>query len=212
MSEYQLQPIETMYRGFRFRSRLEARWAVFLDAAEIPWQYEVEGYDLGGVKYLPDFWLPRDETFLEIKPYKPGAYHEFMGQVWPTLTRLADDSNREVYLIIGSPNSDDIKPPDSWGRTTNQALLDLHHTKALAARDCLSVSSAEGFRSGVLLDLCGMQRVPVSRTACSRTPTSHHTNGHRACSTQCKKRSARVSNMVRTAGLAHSISRRLRSG
>ena len=84
MSEYQLQPIETMYRGFRFRSRLEARWAVFLDAAEIPWQYEVEGYDLGGVKYLPDFWLPRDETFLEIKPYKPGAYHEFYG------TGLAD--------------------------------------------------------------------------------------------------------------------------
>jgi hypothetical protein len=28
-----LRPIETRYRGFRFRSRLEARWAVFFDAA-----------------------------------------------------------------------------------------------------------------------------------------------------------------------------------
>ena len=27
------QPIETMYRGYRFRSRLEARWAVFFTAA-----------------------------------------------------------------------------------------------------------------------------------------------------------------------------------
>jgi len=34
-----IKPIETHYAGHRFRSRLEARWAVFLDAMEIPWQY-----------------------------------------------------------------------------------------------------------------------------------------------------------------------------
>jgi hypothetical protein len=50
-----IRPIETFYRGYRFRSRLEARWAVFLDAAGIRWQYEVEGFDLSGVYYLPDF-------------------------------------------------------------------------------------------------------------------------------------------------------------
>jgi hypothetical protein len=27
-----IQAIETVYRGHRFRSRLEARWAVFFDA------------------------------------------------------------------------------------------------------------------------------------------------------------------------------------
>ena len=68
--EQQLTPIETSYCGYRFRSRLEARWAVFLDAAEIPWQYEAEGFDLAGTYYLPDFWLPRDRAFLEINPTK----------------------------------------------------------------------------------------------------------------------------------------------
>jgi hypothetical protein len=63
------KPIETRYRGYRFRSRLEARWAVFLDALGIEWGYEVEGYHLpDGQMYLPDFWLPEVETFIEVKP------------------------------------------------------------------------------------------------------------------------------------------------
>ena len=56
MSEDYLQPIETYYKGYRFRSRAEARWAVFFDACNVEWEYEPEGYDLGdGLYYLPDF-------------------------------------------------------------------------------------------------------------------------------------------------------------
>jgi hypothetical protein len=39
-----IKPIETRYKGYRFRSRLEARWAVFFDTMEIPWEYEKEGF------------------------------------------------------------------------------------------------------------------------------------------------------------------------
>ena len=54
MSE--IKAIETYYKGYRFRSRLEARWAVFFDAAGIKYEYEPEGFDLGGgLYYLPDF-------------------------------------------------------------------------------------------------------------------------------------------------------------
>ena len=57
--------IETKYRGYRFRSRLEARWAVFLDAWGVSWKYEPEGYDLGDQGwYLPDFYIPSWEMFL----------------------------------------------------------------------------------------------------------------------------------------------------
>ena len=53
------KPIETQYKGFRFRSRLEARWAVFFDELGLSWSYEPEGYQIehGGeiVFYLPDF-------------------------------------------------------------------------------------------------------------------------------------------------------------
>lgn len=52
----EIKPIETDYNGYRFRSRLEARWAVFFDALHVPYEYEPEGFDLGnGLYYLPDF-------------------------------------------------------------------------------------------------------------------------------------------------------------
>lgn len=61
MSE--LRAIETEYKGYRFRSRLEARWAVFFDACGVKWEYEPEGYILpNGMYYLPDFLL-HDVTF-----------------------------------------------------------------------------------------------------------------------------------------------------
>jgi len=66
MSE--IKPIETFYNGYRFRSRLEARWAVFFDAVGIKYEYEPEGYVLSdGTCYLPDFYLPEMDEFFEVK-------------------------------------------------------------------------------------------------------------------------------------------------
>jgi hypothetical protein len=59
--------IETSYAGCRFRSRLEARWAVFFDALGIRWQYEPQGFDLDGDRYLPDFYLPDQRLWVEVK-------------------------------------------------------------------------------------------------------------------------------------------------
>lgn len=64
--------IETVYKGYKFRSRLEARWAYFLDLLGIRWEYEHEKYQLSsGVRYIPDFWLPDHHTILEIKGTRP---------------------------------------------------------------------------------------------------------------------------------------------
>ena len=68
-----ITPIETHYKGYRFRSRLEARWAVFFDAINFKWEYEVEGYSLDGLYYLPDFWLPEGSVFVEVKPNTPSS-------------------------------------------------------------------------------------------------------------------------------------------
>jgi hypothetical protein len=58
----------TVYRGIRLRSRLEARWAGVLDAAGLVWLYEPDVVDVGkwGL-YRPDFWLPAQRTWLEVK-------------------------------------------------------------------------------------------------------------------------------------------------
>ena len=58
-----IKPIETEYKGYRFRSRLEARWAVFFDTLDVKWEYEPQGWQLAdGTRYLPDFWLPDCDT------------------------------------------------------------------------------------------------------------------------------------------------------
>lgn len=60
--------IPTEYKGYRFRSRLEARWAVFFDAMGVKWEYEPEGFKLSnGMYYLPDFYLPDQKLWIEVK-------------------------------------------------------------------------------------------------------------------------------------------------
>ena len=54
-----IKAIETEYSGHRFRSRLEARWAVLFDEIGISWRYEYQGVTDGShTNYLPDFYLP----------------------------------------------------------------------------------------------------------------------------------------------------------
>lgn len=63
-----IKAIQTEYKGYLFRSRLEARWAVFFDELGIEWEYEPEGLVLSnGTYYLPDFYLPGFHCFFEVK-------------------------------------------------------------------------------------------------------------------------------------------------
>ena len=71
-----INAIETAYKGYRFRSRLEARWAVFFDALDMRWEYEKEGFDINGTWYLPDFYLQDISCYAEVKP-EVFTYEEF---------------------------------------------------------------------------------------------------------------------------------------
>ena len=73
-----IKAIETEYNGYKFRSRLEARWAVFFDAGGIEYVYETEGYEIDGEKYLPDFYLPKLEAHIEVKGKRPGYEKEIL--------------------------------------------------------------------------------------------------------------------------------------
>lgn len=94
----QIKAIETVYRGYRFRSRLEARWAVFFDALGVRWEYEKEGFDFGnGVRYLPDFWLPDLRMWAEVKAER------FTDEEWAKARALADGTRCEVLRLVGVP-------------------------------------------------------------------------------------------------------------
>lgn len=110
-----MKSIDTEYKGYLFRSRLEARWAIFFDEMGIKWQYEPAGYETEGwegkwkgkkVKYLPDFFLPELKLHVEVKG---------------SVEQLKKDSERlEQILDFGSPLPDF---DDSLDCTTGRGLL-----------------------------------------------------------------------------------------
>lgn len=95
-----IKAIETRYKGCRFRSRLEARWAVFFDAMNFQWHYEPEGFKLAdGTNYLPDFYLPRVKMWAEVKPEK------FTDAEFAKLSQLANGTGKPAIMLIGPPEA-----------------------------------------------------------------------------------------------------------
>jgi hypothetical protein len=101
-SNGQIKAIETVYKGYRFRSRLEARWAVFFDALGVKWEYEKEGFDLGEAGwYLPDFWLPEFGVWAEIKPFDQVKI--VPESEWLDLITRFRDSTEEAIVLLRHP-------------------------------------------------------------------------------------------------------------
>jgi hypothetical protein len=94
-----IKTIPTTYNGIKFRSRLEARWAVFFDELGIKYLYEYEGFELAKKEwYLPDFYLPEYGIYCEVKPSiievneNINTFNEFAkGRYW-------------LLLLVGTPN------------------------------------------------------------------------------------------------------------
>lgn len=92
-----MRPIETVYRSITFRSRTEARWAVFFDSFGIAWTYEQHAVPFNGGVYIPDFHFTKDGYFAEVKP------------VWPTKfetdkMRAAATYSNGTFLLMGIPD------------------------------------------------------------------------------------------------------------
>lgn len=98
----EIKNIETLYDGYRFRSRLEARWAVFFNEANIMYEYEPEGFKFDKVCYLPDFYLPEFKVYVEIKP--TGEIAEGNCTKWESLcAQFRDLTGRAILLCYGDP-------------------------------------------------------------------------------------------------------------
>jgi len=98
MRQYTISSIPTTYNGVEYLSKLEAQWAVFFDEAGIPFTYEPNGYKLSsGVWYKPDFWLPEQKSFVEIKFGYPTQEECVKADT------LSSDTNFPVYIFYGLP-------------------------------------------------------------------------------------------------------------
>lgn len=93
-----MKVIETSYQGYKFRSRLEARWAVYFGSMDFEYFYEFEGYDLGEAGwYLPDFYLPHVNMWAEVKPTA------FSKKELRKLQALVMFTRKPALMLIGMP-------------------------------------------------------------------------------------------------------------
>lgn len=100
-----MQAIQTRYKGYHFRSRLEARWAILLDALGWTWRYEPEGYNLPSGPYLPDFLVLKEghykneshDFYLEIKGGSPNELERQKAR------ELSQATGAMVVFGVGDP-------------------------------------------------------------------------------------------------------------
>jgi hypothetical protein len=97
------RPKPTWYNNYYFRSKLEAKWAVFFDLMKIKWEYEPEPFTCDdGSQYTPDFYLPKTYlrntkgVYVEIKPegFNELGYNQ----------RIASSlKNSQLIVLYGDP-------------------------------------------------------------------------------------------------------------
>lgn len=98
-----MKPIPTAYNNILFRSRGEARFAVMAISLGLQTSYEPEGFEFDssegtGNKYLPDFYLPAFDLWVECKPERSTK------KEWAV--HVAFQRHHRHAFFIGWPNYD----------------------------------------------------------------------------------------------------------
>jgi hypothetical protein len=57
------------YKNIYMRSTWEIKFAKWLDKQNISWKYEPKTFKLGVTSYTPDFYLPKQRLYIEIKGF-----------------------------------------------------------------------------------------------------------------------------------------------
>ena len=154
-----IKAIETKYNGYSFRSRTEAKWAYVFDKLNIKYLYENEGYELeNGDWYLPDFYLPEQDFFIEIKGTTPNQ------KELDKCSFLANGLNKPVVMVIGNPDSFNAlcfygynRPADD---SMDQYFYDYYYTDIQGMDDFVS----HGLESGWNHDVSGSLFERIDKT------------------------------------------------
>ena len=139
---------EINYDGFRFRSRIEAQWYLFFNSLNIDVHYEPETISLalssGKIcNYLPDYFLPDLDCYVEIKLSTCPTHEESM-----KCSLLATQTGKDVYLFyepIGKKNANCYKycagtgafvPQMRWVQCPKCSSFSITHMGLVAAMKC----------------------------------------------------------------------------
>jgi hypothetical protein len=114
------------HRGFAFRSNWEKLAAIKFDELGIRWEYESYRFDLGSHTYAPDFYLPDQECFWEIKGYfgpKSRKTINLFRERFPDIDLVV--ANEQVLKTLGITRNELINPTDNRRLSNGRGCMDL---------------------------------------------------------------------------------------
>ena len=106
--------LPTEFEGTTYRSRTEARWAVFFTHMGLMFEYEKNRIDLGeGENYLPDFYVQDFQAYFEVKPSDESIVTD---ECLKARKLSAQIRPKPVWLAMGgpSPKTANILPLSLW--------------------------------------------------------------------------------------------------
>ena len=135
-----IRAIETKWHGCRFRSKLEAKWAVVFEAMGLEWEYEPVGFTIDGLWYAPDFIVAG------LVGYGPGwAFVEVKGRMGDFDREKIRALSRHfpVYVVGDIPNYDVFEYQyRAFSRDTyfhSLSLLDVGRTKGVIEAGAIGI-------------------------------------------------------------------------
>lgn len=90
------------YGGYAMRSHSETRWASMMDYLGVRWLYEKQIYRTRHGGYLPDFYLPDADIFIEVKGPEPTE-----DEIEKALD-VESETGSPVIFAYGKPEMDGI--------------------------------------------------------------------------------------------------------
>ncbi|MGW6743751.1 hypothetical protein ACWGDX_24035 [Streptomyces sp. NPDC055025] len=210
-----IQLADTPYASCRFRTRLEARWAVFFDTLGIRWEYEPQGFDLIPLPeselqrladeqfrdprpedtlhlghYLPSFWLPGQKAWFDVVRDEPNE-----GE-WLNFFRFNDLTDQRAFVAVGSiPDPSTI---EEYGHPQEDGFeihtYGDHHYAWTRCRWCGFYDLAFDARSARTLCGCHKARYPDLDAQCCNGDKCYRGDAPEILAAYSAARSARFEN------------------
>ena len=134
--------IRVVCNGYWFRSKLEFKWAKFFHFMDIDWIYEPAKFTLSnGQRYTPDFYLPAQRIWIEIKPETdPIEEERKKAQLLKYHLVKNFDRKAKVFLIYG-----DCRPPYLQKYRSGAKVIEFK-TKQKPIEPCIIIEHWKGIK------------------------------------------------------------------
>ncbi len=161
----------TKYCGVQFRSKTEAKYTALFNRFDEPWTYEPQRFNLPSGSYLPDFFLPRLNAWVEIKGVEPTHLEIRLCE------ELYEYTGKDVYIAYGWPPVTEPNTPGLYNiiKSSHKYFWSLQTSFWCLSEGKLTIATATKnwiWANGLLKPIGDLSEIEAKFKKRVRTPSS----------------------------------------